>query len=114
MTLSLPVCCAELVVGCASTEDDGVEVVAVEGILSGNAKGSEPDNDESCWITTGTVGRPKYPHHGELGGGCADLCDEIDAAELAVCDGESTIISAEISGTGLGVKLAAGVVAGWV
>jgi hypothetical protein len=100
------------VVGSPSTED-AVEVAAVEGILVGNAKGPEPDNGASCGITTGTVGRPKYPHHGELGG-CADVRDEIDAAELAVCDGESTIISAEISGTVLGVEVVAKVVVGWV
>jgi hypothetical protein len=103
LTFSFPVCCAELVSGCPSTED-----VVVEGLLAGNTKGPEPDNDVSCGITTGTVGRPKYPHHGELGG-CADVRDEIDAAELAAFDGESTIISAEISRIGFEVELV-----GWV
>jgi hypothetical protein len=96
---------------CPSTEEAAVEVAAVGGILSGDAKAPVAGGELSCGIMTGTVGRPKYPHQGELGGGCADVRDEMDAAELVACDGESTIISAEISGIGLEGKLAAGAVA---
>jgi len=95
-------------------EDAAIELGAVKGTPSASTTGPGLDNDTSWGTVIGPVGRPKSRHHVALGGGCADDWDEIDAEELATCDGESMIISAEISGTRLDGRFAAGVVACWL